>query len=84
MIGDGSEIYSFPAYMVHQDPCYRVRMAALMFEVQHLETTIASHTVTVLAVDGSEVEPIKSSSVVLHACDRIVFQPSDGRLGGHQ
>ena len=26
MIGDGSEIYSFPAYMVHQDPCYRVRM----------------------------------------------------------
>ena len=39
MIGDGSEIYSFPAYMVHQDPCYRVRMAALMFEVQPAATS---------------------------------------------
>ena len=82
MIGDGSEIYSFPAYMVHQDPCYRVRMAALMSEVQHLEITTASHTMTVLAVDGAEVEPIKSSSIVLHASDRIDFQPGADQPSG--
>ena len=56
MIGDGSEIYPFPAYMVLQDTCSCVRVAVIMSVVQHIEITIASHTMTVLVVDGAEVE----------------------------
>ena len=74
MFGDGSEIYPFPAYMVQQDTCSRVRVAVLMSEVQHIEITIASHTMTVLAVDGAGVGPMKSSYIVRHIGERIDFQ----------
>lgn len=70
MWGDGSKVYPFPEYTVKHGECYRLRLVGLMSQVQRLNVTIHDHTMTLLAVDGTEVVPQDVSSVVVHAGER--------------
>merc|ERR1711881_490334 len=74
MWGDGSKIHPFPSYTVDAGKCYRLRMVGLMSQVQRLNVSIEGHSLTLLAVDGTEVEPVDVSSIALHAGERYDFK----------
>mmetsp|Transcript_39996 Transcript_39996/g.84538 ORF Transcript_39996/g.84538 Transcript_39996/m.84538 type:complete len:1210 (+) Transcript_39996:40-3669(+) len=74
MFGDGSKYYPYPRYEVEHGKCYRVRMLGLMNQVNRVNVSIAGHDMKLLAVDGTEVEPVDVSSIIVHAGERFDFQ----------
>merc|ERR1719387_617822 len=72
--GDGSKYYPYHAYTVEAGKCYRVRMIGLMSQVPHFNMSIAGHTLTLLAVDGFDVEATNVSAINLHAGERYDFR----------
>merc|ERR1719401_1539403 len=70
MYGDGSKYYPYPTYEVEEGKCYRVRMLGMMAQVPHFKMSIAGHDLTLLAVDGVEVQTVDVSSINMHAGER--------------
>merc|ERR1712070_1053860 len=72
--GDGGKYTPLPIYNVKSGKCYRLRVLAQMTQVQRLQFSIESHSLSLLAVDGTDVTPLEVSSVALHAGERYDFQ----------
>lgn len=69
--GDGTEEYPWPLVSVKQGTCYRLRFIGMMGQAQNFQISIAGHNMTLIAVDGIDVEPIKLSKFNLHAGERF-------------
>lgn len=69
-----NKYYPLPEYKVKAGKCYRLRMVGLMSQVQRLNVSIESHKLTLLAVDGTEVQEVEVSSIALHAGERYDFK----------
>jgi FtsP/CotA-like multicopper oxidase with cupredoxin domain len=50
--------------------CYRLRFIGMMTNAQNFVTSIAGHTTTLIALDGSDIEPLNVSSFNLHNGER--------------
>lgn len=72
--GDGGKYTPLPVYKVDSGKCYRLRVLAQMSQVQRLQFSIEGHSLSLLAVDGTDVTPLEVSSVSLHAGERYDFQ----------
>eukprot|EP00928_Gymnodinium_smaydae_P063863 TRINITY_DN47342_c0_g1_i1.p1 TRINITY_DN47342_c0_g1~~TRINITY_DN47342_c0_g1_i1.p1 ORF type:complete len:963 (-),score=90.33 TRINITY_DN47342_c0_g1_i1:29-2881(-) len=68
--GDGSDEYPWPFVEVEQGKCYRLRFIGMMGQAQNFQISIAGHNMTLIAVDGKDVEPTVVSQVNLHAGER--------------
>jgi len=68
--GDGSNEYPWPMVQVEQGKCYRLRFIGMMGQAQNFQIEIAGHNMTLIAVDGADVEPIRLSKFNLHAGER--------------
>eukprot|EP00930_Biecheleria_cincta_P082909 TRINITY_DN72545_c0_g1_i1.p1 TRINITY_DN72545_c0_g1~~TRINITY_DN72545_c0_g1_i1.p1 ORF type:complete len:981 (+),score=182.08 TRINITY_DN72545_c0_g1_i1:68-2944(+) len=68
--GDGSDEYPWPMITVEQGKCYRLRFIGMMGQAQNFQITMAGHNMTVIAVDGADVEPTTVSMFNLHAGER--------------
>eukprot|EP00929_Paragymnodinium_shiwhaense_P013346 TRINITY_DN121201_c0_g1_i1.p1 TRINITY_DN121201_c0_g1~~TRINITY_DN121201_c0_g1_i1.p1 ORF type:complete len:952 (-),score=240.67 TRINITY_DN121201_c0_g1_i1:304-3159(-) len=69
--GDGSDDYPWPTLEVEQGKCYRYRFVGIMGQAQNFLMTMAGHDMTIIAIDGAEVEPTKVSMFNLHAGERV-------------
>jgi len=68
--GDGSKEYPWPLVEVEQGKCYRMRFIGLMGQTQNFQIQMAGHNMTLIAVDGQDVEPTMVSQFNLHAGER--------------
>mmetsp|Transcript_65652 Transcript_65652/g.182670 ORF Transcript_65652/g.182670 Transcript_65652/m.182670 type:complete len:972 (+) Transcript_65652:67-2982(+) len=68
--GDGSDEYPWPLITVEQGKCYRLRFIGMMGQAQNFQIQIAGHTMTLISVDGADVEPANVSQFNLHAGER--------------
>lgn len=68
--GDGSDEYPWPLVTVEKNKCYRFRFIGMMGQTQNFLIDIAGHTMTLIAVDGADVQPIQLSQFNLHAGER--------------
>jgi len=68
--GDGSDEYPWPKYTVEQGKCYRLRFIGMMGQAQNFQIAIAGHNMTLIALDGADVQPIQLSQFNLHAGER--------------
>jgi len=68
--GDGSDEYPWPMVTVEKGKCYRLRFIGIMGQAQNFQIQIAGHNMTLIAVDGEDVEPVVVSSMNLHAGER--------------
>jgi FtsP/CotA-like multicopper oxidase with cupredoxin domain len=68
--GDGSDEYPWPMVTVEKGKCYRLRFIGMMGQAQNFQIGIAGHDMTLIAVDGADVEPVKVSEFNLHAGER--------------
>jgi len=68
--GDGSEEYPWPMINVEKGKCYRLRFIGMMGQAQNFQITMAGHNMTLIAVDGADVEPVVISQFDLHAGER--------------
>lgn len=68
--GDGSSDYPWPMVTVEQGKCYRLRFIGMMGQTQNFQISIAGHNMTLIALDGADVQPIKLSQINLHAGER--------------
>jgi len=68
--GDGSDEYPWPFVTVEKGKCYRLRFIGMMGQAQNFQITMAGHNMTLIAVDGADVEPVVISSFNLHAGER--------------
>lgn len=55
---------------VQQGKCYRLRFIGMMGQAQNFLIQIAGHNMTLIAVDGADVQPTMLSSFNLHAGER--------------
>jgi len=69
--GDGSTEYPWPMVEVEQGKCYRLRFIGMMGQAQNFQITMAGHNMTLIAVDGADVEPVMLSSFNMHAGERM-------------
>jgi len=72
--GDGTKYTPLPVYKVDSGKCYRLRVLAQFSQVQRLQFSIEGHSLSLLAVDGTDVSPLEVSSVALHAGERYDFK----------
>jgi len=72
--GDGGKHTPVPVYKVDAGKCYRLRVLAQMSQVQRLQFSIEGHSLSLLAVDGTDVSPLDVASVSLHAGERYDFK----------
>jgi FtsP/CotA-like multicopper oxidase with cupredoxin domain len=56
---------------VEQGKCYRLRFIGMMGQAQNFQIAIAGHNMTLIALDGADVEPVQLSSFNLHAGERF-------------
>jgi FtsP/CotA-like multicopper oxidase with cupredoxin domain len=68
--GDGSDEYPWPLIEVEPGKCYRLRFIGMMGQAQNFQMSLAGHNMTLIAVDGADVEPIMLSTFNLHAGER--------------
>mmetsp|Transcript_103067 Transcript_103067/g.204615 ORF Transcript_103067/g.204615 Transcript_103067/m.204615 type:complete len:657 (-) Transcript_103067:82-2052(-) len=68
--GDGSGEYPWPLVTVEKGKCYRLRFIGMMGQAQNFQIQIAGHDMTLIAVDGADVEPKKVKQFNLHAGER--------------
>lgn len=68
--GDGTEEYPWPMVTVEKGKCYRLRFIGMMGQAQNFQISIAGHNMTLIAVDGADVEPVQVSKFNLHAGER--------------
>jgi len=68
--GDGSDEYPWPLVTVAPGKCYRLRFIGMMGQAQNFQIQIAGHNMTLIAVDGADVEPVLVSQFNLHAGER--------------
>merc|ERR1719230_1587167 len=68
--GDGSDEYPWPFVTVESGKCYRLRFIGMMGQAQNFQIQIAGHDMTLIAVDGADVEPVVVSQFNLHAGER--------------
>jgi len=68
--GDGSSEYPWPMLTVTPGTCYRLRFIGMMGQAQNFQVAIAGHNMTLIALDGADVEPILLSQFNLHAGER--------------
>jgi len=68
--GDGSDEYPWPMVTVEEGKCYRLRFIGMMGQAQNFQISLAGHDMTLIAVDGADVEPVKVSTFNLHAGER--------------
>jgi len=68
--GDGSDEYPWPVISVEKGKCYRLRFIGMMGQAQNFQITMAGHNMTLIAVDGADVEPVVVSLFNLHAGER--------------
>lgn len=68
--GDGSEEYPWPMVTVDAGKCYRFRFIGIMGQAQNFQITMAGHNMTIIAIDGKDVEPTIVSQFDLHAGER--------------
>merc|ERR1719316_548808 len=55
--GDGTDEYPWPLVTVQAGKCYRLRFIGMMGQTQNFQISIAGHNMTLIAVDGADVEP---------------------------
>ena len=61
--GDGSEEDPRPLVMVEAGKCYRLRFIGMMGQTQNFLISLAGHAVTIIAVDGKDVQPFNVTQV---------------------
>jgi len=82
--GDGSVEYPWPKITVQQGKCYRLRFIGMMGQAQNYLIEMAGHNMTLIAVDGKDVQPIMLSKFNLHAGERHdVVVCADQRPGNY-
>merc|ERR1719230_2038507 len=69
--GDGSDEYPWPMVTVEKGKCYRLRFIGMMGQTQNFQISIAGHNMTLIAVDGADVEPVVLSQFNMHAGERM-------------
>jgi iron transport multicopper oxidase len=68
--GDGSDEYPWPMVQVEPGKCYRLRFIGMMGQAQNFQIEVAGHNMTLIAVDGADVVPVRLSKLNLHAGER--------------
>eukprot|EP00933_Yihiella_yeosuensis_P060832 TRINITY_DN63635_c0_g1_i1.p1 TRINITY_DN63635_c0_g1~~TRINITY_DN63635_c0_g1_i1.p1 ORF type:complete len:956 (-),score=217.94 TRINITY_DN63635_c0_g1_i1:385-3252(-) len=68
--GDGSADYPWPKLTVEKGKCYRFRFIGMMGQTQNFLISMAGHDMTLIALDGEDLEPVKVSTFNLHAGER--------------
>lgn len=68
--GDGSADYPWPMITVEQGKCYRLRFVNTAGQAQNFQISFAGHNVTLIAVDGIDVEPVQVTTFNVHAGER--------------
>ena len=62
--GNGSDDYPYYQVEIEQGKCYRIRYIAAMFELCGIQVEIKNHTQTVIAIDGSYIDPINNIDAI--------------------
>jgi len=62
--------YPYPLVDVEQGKCYRFRIIAMMSNVENYVFTLAGHNMTLISLDGTDVEPIMITSINMHIGER--------------
>jgi FtsP/CotA-like multicopper oxidase with cupredoxin domain len=82
--GDGSKDYPWPLVTVERGTCYRLRFIGSMGQTQNFLISLAGHNMTLIAVDGIDVEPVHVSQFNLHAGERAdVVVCADQAVGNY-
>lgn len=64
--GEGTDAYPYPIIDVEPDTCYRFRIVHGSSNADSITFSIAGHQLTLLALDGVDVNPIEVSDVKVH------------------
>lgn len=62
--------YPYPLVDVEQGKCYRFRLIAMMSNVENYVFTLAGHNMTLVSLDGVDVEPIMVTTLNMHIGER--------------
>lgn len=64
------ERYPYPLLTVQPGKCYRFRMIMMASNAENYIVTMAGHNMTLVALDGVDVEPIMVTSINMHIGER--------------
>merc|ERR1719163_933231 len=62
--------YPYPLVEVEQGKCYRMRMIMMASNAENYIVTMAGHNMTLVALDGVDVNPIQITTLNLHIGER--------------
>lgn len=62
--------YPYPLVDVEKGKCYRLRMIMMASNAENYIVSLAGHNMTLVALDGVDVEPIQVTTVNLHIGER--------------
>lgn len=62
--------YPYPLVELEKGKCYRLRIIAMMSNVENYILRLAGHNMTLVALDGVEVDPIMVSTLNMHIGER--------------
>lgn len=68
--GDGTDEYPWPLITVTEGKCYRLRFIGMMGQTQSFQISLSGHNMTLIAVDGQDIEPTLVTQFNLHAGER--------------
>lgn len=69
-VGEGTKEYPYTLITVEKGKCYRMRFIFAGSNTENFIMELAGHDMTLLAIDGSDVKPIKISSFNMHLGER--------------
>lgn len=81
--GNGTKEYPWPEVEVEAGKCYRFRFIGMMGQAQNFQVSIAGHPMTIIAYDGTDVEPVQVSMFNLHAGERVDVVVCANQYPGH-
>lgn len=62
--------YPYPLINVEEGKCYRMRFIAMMSNAENYIVTLAGHNMTLVSLDGVDVEPIMITTLNMHIGER--------------
>jgi FtsP/CotA-like multicopper oxidase with cupredoxin domain len=83
--GDGSDLYPYPLIKVKPNTRYRLRFISMATTVQIFNITLAGHTMTMIAYDGYDVEPLEVNAFTLLMGERadVILQTKPAAEAGN-
>lgn len=68
--GNGSSAYPYPLITVEKGKCYRFRWIMMGSNTENFVVDVKGHNMTLISLDGVDVEPIQVTEVNLHLGER--------------